>query len=363
MINTSKLDVIGLKYGTDKASSGHNYLEFYEPFFAPLRENQLTVLEIGVYHGASLKTWEDYFANAKVIGVDIVAASKQYERGRIAIALADQSNIEELTRLAINYGPFDIIIEDGSHMWNHQVTSLRTLFPFLRDRGLYIVEDLQTNYGSMQANYKGVASSTCIEYLKAWLDLRVADDQVAISDVEDPFLRTYGRAVEFMTFYRRACLIKKRFPLVIRQEKVGQPLAPIGNDNHRVKVSILAHLANVGDVFGPSGFINPDWDTLFQGLSIYHDNDTIEYRVRFIDGSWSAWTRSGNFAGTRGQSKSLTGFTTRLLEEAKDVYTLHSFGRFVGFGNPIEASDGKDCVSASGEMLCGVQIELAKRYA
>jgi hypothetical protein len=56
MINASTLDVIGLKHGTDKASSGHNYLEFYESFFAPLRENQLTVLEIGVYQGASLKT-------------------------------------------------------------------------------------------------------------------------------------------------------------------------------------------------------------------------------------------------------------------------------------------------------------------
>jgi len=106
----------------------------------------------------------------------------------VKIELVDQSNVEKLTRLAFKRGPFDIIIEDGSHMWGHQITSLRTLFPFLKDGGLYIAEDLQTNYGSMQDTYKGVSSLSCMEHLKSWVDLRVADDQLPINDVEDAFL-------------------------------------------------------------------------------------------------------------------------------------------------------------------------------
>lgn len=172
------------------------------------------------------------------------------------IELLDQSNIEELTRVAVKHGPFDIIIEDGSHMWEHQITSLRTLFPFLKNNGIYIVEDLQTNYGSMKSEYKGIASSTCVEYLKEWLDLRVADDQIPLSEVEDAFLRTYGRAVQFITFYRRACLIKKRFPPVVRENNAGQPLVVRGIDSHSEAVGIVAHVSNRGDVFGNAGFVN-----------------------------------------------------------------------------------------------------------
>jgi predicted O-methyltransferase YrrM len=154
MSPNSTLDAIGLKYGTDKASSANNYLDFYEFFFAPLRYTQLTVLEIGVFNGASTKTWEEYFPESKIIGADINPGTKRFEQGRVIIEQLDQSNIEELTRVASKHGPFDIIIEDGSHMWEHQITSLRTLFPFLKNDGIYVVEDLHTNYGSLKTNYK-----------------------------------------------------------------------------------------------------------------------------------------------------------------------------------------------------------------
>jgi Clostridial hydrophobic W len=355
----STLDAIGLRHGTDKASSHHNYLQFYERFFASLRDKTLTVLEIGVFGGASLKTWAEYFPNAKVVGVDIAAASRMYETGRVTIVLADQANIEELTSIGIEHGPFDIIIEDGSHMWNHQITSLRALFPFLKNGGLYVVEDLQTNYGSMQADYKGVATSTCVDYLKAWLDLRVGDDQIPIAHVEDAFLRTYGRAVEFITFYRRACLIKKQFNPVAREIGAGRPIITRNIKTESKTVSILAHLGNLGDVVGLSGFVNRAFDkNVFQGIAIDCPDEIFEYRVRYPDGTWSTWTQRGNFAGTRGQSKPLTGFTIRLLGSTKERYGLCAVGRFAGSGDPVEVADGQDCLTKSGGELCGIQVLL-----
>jgi hypothetical protein len=357
----STLDAIGLKYGTDKASFGHNYLDFYEIFFAPLRKEKLNVLEIGVLNGASTRTWEEYFPESKIIGADIDPTTKRFEQGRVTIELLDQSNIEELTRVAVKHGPFDIIIEDGSHMWEHQITSLRTLFPFLKHDGLYIVEDLQTNYGSMTDQYKGSARTSCVDYLKAWLDLRVADDQIPIDAVEDAFLRTYGRAIQFIAFYRRACLIKKRFPPVSRATSVGQPLVAGSLDSHSVALRIVAHISNRGDVFGDSGYINLGSDELsLQGLLLDSGQDLLEYRVRGPDDSWSAWSRDNGFVGTRGQAKILTGVAVRLRDHAKDRYSLRIFCRFVGSESPVEFSDGQDCTS-SGAALVGVQVELQQR--
>jgi methyltransferase family protein len=356
------LDAIGAKHGTDKSSIYHNYLEFYETFFDPLRNLPLTLLEIGVLQGASLKTWEEYFPKAKIVGVDIVPETRRHAGGRVSIELADQSNIEDLTRLSLKHGPFDIVIEDGSHMWEHQITSLRTLFPFVKNGGLYIVEDLQTNYGSLQSTFKGVASSTCVDFLKRWLDLRVGDDQLPLDEVEDAFLRTYGRAAQFITFYRHACLIRKQVPDKGLRGYIGRPLVVAEDDRSRVPVQIAAHLAHLGDVFGSSGFVNPSSERFaLQGLALCTSEDILEYRVRWPDSSWSEWFSTNSFAGTRGQSKQLTGVTVRLHAAARHRYKLRVIARFAGSGDLVEASDDEDCVSTSGQALCGIQIELTER--
>lgn len=353
------LDKIGLRYGTDKASFSHNYLEFYELYFQVLREEPITILEIGVLNGASLRTWQEYFPKAKIIGADIVQGSKRFESDRIAIEMMDQSNIEDITRVAVKHGPFDIVIEDGSHKWEHQITSIKTLFPFVRDGGIYIVEDLQTNYGSLKYAYKGVSSYTCVDYLKSWLDLRVADDQLPLDQVEDAFLRTYGRAIQFMAFYRRACLIKKKLPLrPMEQVGIGEPLAVV-DTAPPVKLAILAHLGNLGDVYSTCGFINPASENFpFQGISIASDREVLEYRVRLADRSWSEWVTNDKFAGTRGESKNLTGISIRLLKHVQDLYGIRIWARFIGSTNIVEADNGQDCISLSEEALCGIQIEL-----
>ena len=56
---------------------------------------------------------------------------KQFEEGRIKIELLDQSNVDDLTKLAVKHGPFDLVIKTVSD-GEHQITSLRTLFPFVK---------------------------------------------------------------------------------------------------------------------------------------------------------------------------------------------------------------------------------------
>jgi hypothetical protein len=314
------------------------------------------LLEIGVYHGASLHMWREYFPNAKIIGVDINVVCKKYETDDIKIELADQSNVEHLAQLATTYGPFDVIVEDGSHMWEHQTTSLRTLFPFLRSGGYYVVEDLQTNYGSMQPQYRGAASESCMDFLKQWMDLFVGDDAIDIASVEDPFLRTYGRAAELITFHRRACVIRKRFLPTDWRVSRGPPLAPQPAD--KLMVMINAHFGLRGDILGPRGYVDEGADVYtIQGLALESEIAALEYRVRFPDGTWGDWVNEPGFAGTRGQSLPISGVCVRVAERLSARYALEIRGLFVG-GVAVDVGGGEACVAPSGSELRGLQVTI-----
>ncbi len=147
----SELAVLMQLHGTDKFH-GHRYDIEYERHFAPLRHRPITLLEIGVggytnpnCGGESLRVWNDYFPKAKIIGVDLYP--KHMVIGfRVRTRQCDQSNSDQLRGVNAQHGPFDIIIDDGSHIQSHVMTSFRTLFPLLNPGGIYVIEDLGTCY-------------------------------------------------------------------------------------------------------------------------------------------------------------------------------------------------------------------------
>jgi hypothetical protein len=139
------LDEIAIKYNTDKSSLFHNYTEKYDKYFSGMRNEKIKVLEIGIQNGYSLKTWKEYFPNAEIFGIDIVDCSRMNEE-RIMTLLGSQTDINFLKKINEEHGPFDIIIDDGSHYSSDMTISFETLFPLLRPGGLYIVEDLHCIY-------------------------------------------------------------------------------------------------------------------------------------------------------------------------------------------------------------------------
>jgi hypothetical protein len=355
------LDAIGLQFGTDKSSRHHDYLNFYERFFAGRRHEPLAILEIGVLNGASLKTWREYFPNARVVGCDIDPMARRWATPGIEIEYMDQSNLEDLVRVASKHGPFDIIVEDGSHLWEHQITSLKTLFPFVRPDGIYIVEDLQTNFGDFQGDYRGIAQQSCVEFLKEWLDLHVADNALPLHTIEDSFLRTYGRGARAITFYKRCCLIeKKALPLPI----LAQPLKPLAhiepNVNH-VRTPLIVHVSHVGDVYAHDGFVDLGHDRFtFQGIAIDDPEHVLEYRVRGADLNFGPWLTSPDFAGTRGRALVLTGVTFRVRESEKDRFRLLVIARFVGDEKVLAVGNGGDCVAENNADIRGLQVVLER---
>jgi demethylmacrocin O-methyltransferase len=148
-----KLTELANKYGTDKGtmSYGHGYSVTYEEFFKDLVDKPIRLLEIGVcdprFPGASLKMWEEYFPHGKIIGMDINPDARHFTTNRTHIWIGDQNSPVSLRGMALTCGPnFDIIIDDGSHVGEHILTSFKTLWNYLKLGGYYIIEDLHSVY-------------------------------------------------------------------------------------------------------------------------------------------------------------------------------------------------------------------------
>jgi demethylmacrocin O-methyltransferase len=145
------LNHLALIYGSDKWG-GHFYTPHYDAHFRNLKKKKLRILEIGVggyddphYGGASLRMWKQYFSNSLIYSIDIHDKSPLEEK-RIKIFQGSQADEAFLRKVSDEAGPFDIIIDDGSHVAGHMLCSFKTLFPLLKDGGIYVLEDMQSFY-------------------------------------------------------------------------------------------------------------------------------------------------------------------------------------------------------------------------
>jgi hypothetical protein len=168
---TCELDKIGFQYNCDKCNSqrvsksmmntsedidvitpGHNYTKIYEKYFSEFRDKKIHILEIGVgnypTNGYSLRMWLEYFPLAEITMVDWSNNNFKfdfdYDESRVNFYRFDQSNVEEIRNFANKYlDTFDIIIDDCSHIAEHQFHTLKCLFDTtLKQDGLYFIEDI-----------------------------------------------------------------------------------------------------------------------------------------------------------------------------------------------------------------------------
>jgi len=148
------MDLSGLAvlFGSDKWGRLNQHTAHYERHLRPLRDRPLKILEIGIggyreqqLGGASLRMWKRYFHRSLVCGMDIVDKSVIAEQ-RINVVQGDQADQQFLADLSKRSGPFDIIIDDGSHYCADVIASFEALFPQLCMGGIYVVEDTATSY-------------------------------------------------------------------------------------------------------------------------------------------------------------------------------------------------------------------------
>jgi cephalosporin hydroxylase len=131
-------------------------LDQFAQFFASLDFRPENIFELGIWEGGSTALWNEIFRPGKHVAVDISQRgdSEPFSRWRSARGLdeqvktywgVDQIDAERLRSIISEEfeEQLDLVVDDASHLYEPTKASFEALFPFLRPRGLYVIEDWQ----------------------------------------------------------------------------------------------------------------------------------------------------------------------------------------------------------------------------
>ena len=155
-ININSLDGLFYHYGSDKAdifkkteNKGHGYSKFYKKKLEYLKNQKINILEIGSYAGASAAAFVKYLPESNIFCFDINISNFEYKSKKIHVFGIDINNrkktIKTIDKIADRFKikAFDIIIDDGSHNLSDILFALKFFFKYLKNKGLYIIEDFK----------------------------------------------------------------------------------------------------------------------------------------------------------------------------------------------------------------------------
>lgn len=178
---------------TTRPMDHHSYESMYEKYLGlyrfarPFAGKAVKLLEIGIgpkgtakgfrlykeylptveYYGFEIQNQLEQFATSGVLTADEVAWLETH------VMVGNQSKSVDRIRVQRRWGPFDIIVDDGSHMSAAQIATFRHLFlDALKPGGTYIVEDLETSFQPQNdAELERLRSGTAMSFVKFVADL------------------------------------------------------------------------------------------------------------------------------------------------------------------------------------------------
>lgn len=156
-----------------------HYLPIYESVVD--RTRPLRMLKIGSFYEDSLHMWREYLHHdSLIVSIDKNAKLlKIADSQGINVRFGAGDTVSFLREAAAEFGPFDIVLDHGSHTSSHMVDSFRCLFAnALSDNGIYMVEDVHCDY---QTAYRDSRLSF-IDFVRALIDAMHSPYQAATSE-------------------------------------------------------------------------------------------------------------------------------------------------------------------------------------
>lgn len=144
-----KLTEIANYHTVDKGTKHyekHSYTEIYDKYIPEI--GKFVLIEIGVWHGDSLRMWKEYNPELDIHGIDIDPNVYNFlhKDDQFGIHIGDQSDHNFLEKVISKSNTPDFIIDDGSHFHHHILSSFKILWNYLKPGGFYFIEDLHASY-------------------------------------------------------------------------------------------------------------------------------------------------------------------------------------------------------------------------
>jgi len=199
------------------------YINKWDEIFTPFQDREINLLEIGTQNGGSIEILAKFFPKAKhLVSCDIEENCQRLKfiDPRITVITGDINSITVQNHIAEIVPDLDIIIDDGSHLSRDIIQSFCKYFKRLNDQGIYLIEDLHTNYwrdydGGLYQPYTAMAffkRLVDITNFEHWQNHQSREEYLA------PFIQFYSLdfddadlyQVHSIKFINSLCIIQKR---------------------------------------------------------------------------------------------------------------------------------------------------------
>jgi SAM-dependent methyltransferase len=218
--------------------------ELYDEYFAPLRDQPIALLELGVALGESLKT----LGSGTIVGVDIEDRGIDFgAHPNVRFEVGDQRSDARLSEVCRKHAPggFDLIIDDASHLGTWSLRSYNALFPYLKPGGLYMIEDWATGYWTdwpdggpfqqfMPSDRDDVVEKRIPSHDYGMVGLvKYLVDEVMSSGIRESMSAPLTRPdrLDFMHVHKSIVVLRKAGSVVLR--KAGSVLRKAGSGHER----------------------------------------------------------------------------------------------------------------------------------
>ena len=151
-LDETKLCKLGGKYKTNKSSlnlDGHRsgYTSLYNLILNHLINKKCSIAEIGIEKNASTKMWREYFKKGTIDCFEI-------DKNKINLAIKDKlKNVKYryidvsdkkiiISQFKKTKKKYDLIIDDSTHLFEHQINIILSAYKFLKPGGTLIIEDI-----------------------------------------------------------------------------------------------------------------------------------------------------------------------------------------------------------------------------